>query len=129
MIINLTGIVTSEGKIIIADLPPIFFVTKHAVCVTEMAILWKHKVSNVFGTLNSTLIDRCPANQNQQLLLFYQNKGSNFTYISPTHPSLYKIQRPSLQSSEFTLTLSEQPEIEKIWIQLKIVDERIQQIN
>ena len=129
MIVNLIGIVTNEGKIILADLPPVYFIGPHSVCVTEMAIKWRKKVSNMHGTLNSTLIDRSPVNPKQQLLFFYQNKGSDFTYVSPTHTSVYKIQCPSLQSSEFTLELSERHQIEKIWIQIKIADERVQQIN
>ena len=79
----------------------------------------------MYGTINTTLIEKNDCNLRQQLLFFYQNTSSYVTYVSPTHSSSYKIQRQALHSSEFNLQLSKPEKIEIIYIQLEITDERL----
>ena len=132
MILDLYGTV-KNNVVFIPDLPYVHFLDNHLVSVTQMYIKWKNKLSNVYGTLNSTLIDRSSINPRQQLLFFIKEVNtldprleSSYTHVTPTHPSEYKIVCPSLQSSLFTIQLSKPADIEKIYIQLKITNERVQ---
>ena len=127
MLINLTGQI-KNGEIKFDFQPFELFNTGQTVFVNEMSIKWKKSVSNIDGRLCSTLIDRNPYNPKQQLLYFYQKKSSNFTFVSPTRPAVYKIHCNSLPQSVFWLSLSSEHEIEKIYIQLDI-NEGIQQIH
>ena len=118
MLINLRGTVNKDEINFI--LPQIFFSKDNYVRVTEMAIQWNGKAHNIYGTINTTLIDKSPVNPTQQLLFFSQIEKSNFMYYSPTHPAQYKIQCPSLQSSVFNIRLSEKEQIREIYLQLEI---------
>ena len=118
MLINLRGTVNKDEINFI--LPQIFFSKDNYVRVTEMAIQWNGKAHNIYGTINTTLIDKSPVNPTQQLLFFSQMEKSNFMYYSPTHPAQYKIQCPSLQSSVFNIRLSEKEQIREIYLQLEI---------
>ena len=142
MIINLYGVVDNIGdvkhghtkyylyEIKFENLPTVYFNPDHYVYVNEMAISWKHKVNNVHGMLCSSLIDKSFVNPRQQLQFFYQNKSSNFTFISPTQIAQYKIQCTGLHSSVFQLLLSEKQDIEQLYLQLNIVfNARIQSIG
>ena len=118
MLINLRGTVNKDE--INFNLPQIFFSKDNYVRVTEIAIQWNGKAHNIYGTINTTLIDKSPVNPTQQLLFFSQMEKSNFMFYSPTHPAQYKIQCPSLQSSVFNIRLSEKEQIREIYLQLEI---------
>ena len=118
MLINLRGTV-NNGEILF-DLTPVYFSKNNTVRVTEIAIMWAKSVKNIHGRILSSLIDKSPVNQNQQLLFFYHKDKSNFMFYSPTHPAEYKIQCSSLQSSVFNIEISEKEQIKEIYIQLEI---------
>ena len=111
------------------DLPPLDFYLQQTVSVNEIAIKWKRSHKNIAVSLQCTLIDKSPLNPTQQLLFAYQQYESDFLFYSPTRPQEYKIQRSSLQSSQFTLITSEKDLIQEVYIQLFISDARIQQIH
>ena len=110
------------------DLPPIFFEHYQTIHVNELSIKWKNTKKNISASLHCTLIDKSPLNPMQQLLFAHQNYESNFLFYSPTRAQEYKIQRSSLESSQFTLTTSEKVEIQEVYIQLFISDARVQQV-
>ena len=118
MLINLRGTVNNDE--INFDLTPVYFSRNDTVRVTEIGILWQKSVKNIHGRILTSLIDKSPVNQNQQLLFFYHKDKSNFMFYSPTHPAEYKIQCLSLQSSVFNIQLSEKEQIKEIYIQLEI---------
>ena len=124
MIINLNGEVKDD--IICFEAAPIYFGSSQYIHVNELAIQWKHTVSNINGLIWSSLVDRSSVNQFQQILFFYQKEESNFVHYTPTHTAKYKIQCPSLQASVFNIQLSEKHEIEKVYIQLEVTNARIQ---
>ena len=107
------------------DLPTLYFENYQTISVNEISIKWRTKKQNVSATLHCTLIDKSPLNPKQQLLFAYQNYESNFLFYSPTRAQEYKIQRTSLESSQFTLTTSEKDDIQEVYIQLLISDARI----
>ena len=107
------------------DLPSLYFENHQTISVNEMAIIWKRSRKNLSVTLHSSLIDKSPLNPSQQLLFARQRKESSFFFYSPTRTQEYKIQRSSLESSQFTLTTSEKVDIQEIYIQLFISDARI----
>ena len=111
------------------DLPPVDFNLHQTIHVNEIGIKWKKRYKNVTASLQCTLIDKSPLNPTQQLLFAYQNNESDFLFYSPTRAQEYKIQRSSLQSSQFTLITSVQDIIQEVYIQLFISDARVQQIN
>ena len=111
------------------DLPPLDFNLQQTVHVNEIAIKWKRSHKNAAISLQCTLIDKSPLNPTQQLLFAYQNYESDFLFYSPTRAQEYKIQRSSLQSSQFTLFTSVKDPIQEVYIQLVISDARLQQIN
>ena len=121
MILNLQGKVTNE--FIQFDLPPLYFQENHFVHVNFIFIRWNRTVGNLYGEITSTLIDRTPFNQRQQIVKFAQENKSEFLLFTPTHLSKYKIQCPSLQSSVFNISISEKHEIREIQLQLEITHE------
>lgn len=121
MILNLQGKVTNE--FIQFDLPPLYFQENHFVHVNFIFIRWNRKVDNLYGEITSSLIDRTPFNQRQQIVKFAQQNKSEFLLFTPTHLSKYKIQCPSLQSSVFNISISEKHEIREIQLQLEITHE------
>ena len=123
MIINLNGVV-KDGDIIF-DHCPVYFNPHQHVHVNELFIKWKKATKNIFGYIESSLIDQSTVNLNQQLLFFHQRKESNYLYYTPTHIAKYKIQCSSLHASVFKLHLSEKHEIEKIYLQIEISNARI----
>ena len=124
MMINLWGTVQNGQANF--NLPPMHFIGKHTVAVTELYIKYKNKIKKGYGTLHTTLIDKCPTNLEQQILFFYHDSHSDYTHVTPTHLSEYIIQCPDLQSSIFTLRQPDKEEIEKIYLQLKVSNARIQ---
>ena len=123
MLIDLYGTV-KEDKIEF-NLPIMYFLGGHYIKINQLYIKWHRKANDMYGTINTTLIEKNDCNLRQQLLFFYQNTSSYVTYVSPTHSSSYKIQRQALHSSEFNLQLSKPEKIEIIYIQLEITDERL----
>ena len=111
------------------DLPPVDFNLQQTIYANEIAIKWAKSQKNVAVSLQCTLIDKSPLNPTQQLLFTYQNNASDFLFYSPTRAQEYKIQRSSLQSSQFTLVTSVKDPIQEVYIQLFISDARVQQIN
>ena len=123
MIINPKGQVKNDD--IIFEECPVYFENNQFVHVNEMFIKWKKPCKNVYGFIESSLIDRSPVNLDQQLLFFHQRKESNYMYYTPTHLAKYKIQCSALHSSLFKLHLSAQEKIEKIYLQLEITNARV----
>ena len=124
MIINLKGKVNEND--IEFEFAQIYFCQQQFVHVNQLFIKWKRKVDNIHGEITSSLIDKSPVNPNQQLVFFHQNGKSDSFLFTPTHLAKYKIQCPSFQSSVFNLHLSEKHEIENIFLQLEITNERLQ---
>ena len=124
MILNLKGKIIKDQ--IEFDSPPLHFQKNHWVHVNYLFIQWSDSVKNLHGQITSTLIDRSPFNNNQEILLFTQTNKSNFLFFTPTHVAKYKIQCPCLQSSVFNISLSEKHEIAEIQLQLKITHEGLQ---
>ena len=125
MLINLTGTIQNEDLIFRL---PYYQFKNHEVAVSELFIKWKTPVT-AFGYISSTLVDRNALNPNQNIFVFSQQNDSYY-HCKPTQLQLYKIQRTELQSSEFKIHISEKEKlkkIEKIFLQLKIVDAGIQQ--
>ena len=111
------------------DLPALYFRPRQLVCVTKFYIIWKEKSKPPLLSLTSTLVDKSPINPNQQLICFGQEKSSNYIYVTPTLKEYYKIQCLDFQASQFdliNLLKEDLPKIDKIYLQLEIVDARIQ---
>ena len=125
MLINLmTKVNAIDSKFEIQfDLPDLWFSGDDHVHVTEIGLYWTGSKAEFNGRLDSTLVDKNPLNPLQQLLYFHHCRESNYMLYTPTHFQKYKIQRTSLQSSEFTLTLSRRINLQNIHIQLEITDE------
>ena len=121
MIINLKGKIINDH--VEFDLPPLYFQENHFVHVNFIFIQWNRTVGNLYGEITSSLIDRTPFNQRQQIVKFAQQNKSEFLLFTPTHLSKYKIQCPSLQSSVFNISISEKHEIREIQLQLEITHE------
>ena len=114
------------------DLPPITFHSNQLVRVSKLYIRWGSQVGNAALALLSTLIDKSSSNPSQQLLFVYQRSNSKHLCYTPTQNEYYKIQCLDLQSSEFILIDKEHnhlEKIEKIFLQLEIIDERLQQFS
>ena len=125
MLINLEG--TNRNEDLIFHLPYYQF-DNNEVAVTELFIKWKSPVTT-YGYISSTLVDRNALNPYQNIFVFSQQNDSYF-HFKPTQLQSYKIQRAELQSSEFKIHISEKEKlkkIDKIFLQLKITDARIQQ--
>ena len=114
------------------DLPPMSFHDGQLVAVSQIHIKWESQQKHALITLSSTLIDKSSYNPHQQLLLVYE-KNNNFNlHRTPTRREYYKIQCMELQSSEFYLFNYDKrkiAKIESIFLQLEILDERIQSIT
>lgn len=128
MLINLW--LSPKSNILQFDLPPVLFVQGQKICVSHIFIEWNMSVKMIPCILHSTLIEKSPANPNQQLIFLPPSETNKrvFTFNhTPTHKKFYKIQCLDLQSSEFKLrdlNNNNLPNIKRIFIQLE-VDERI----
>ena len=118
MILNLTGKI-KNNEISFENIP-LYFSNNQNVRALYIGLEWNAPVDNVFGYVSSSLIDQSPINQNQELIRFHHNNGSNYTFHAPAHPAVYKVQCSSLFSSVFQLHLSEQHKIREIQLQLEI---------
>ena len=107
MIVNLKGYVDRDGYIIF-DLVPLYFSGDQTVHVNELYMQFSNKLSNVNGFISTSLIDKSPVNQEQNLLFFYQGpKSSKQFYYAPTHLAKYKIEVQSLQAATFKISAFE----------------------
>ena len=104
------------------DLPDVWFSGNQHVHVTEIGLYWTGAKTEFNGRLDSTLIDKNPLNPLQQMLYFHHYQEANYMLYTPTHLQKYKIQRTSLQSAEFKLTLSRRVNLQNIHIQLEITN-------
>ena len=114
------------------ELPPATFHEGQIVGVSQIHIRWSAPVKHALVVLTSTLIDKSSLNPHQQLLFIYEKSNSNILHKSPTQRQYYKIQCMDLQSSEFYLfdyDNRDLKKIESIFLQLEILDERIQPIT
>lgn len=127
MIINLVGSINTDGTIDF-DLPCIYFSLNQTVKVNQLFIYRQRSIKEIHGYLSSTLIDKSPINQRQQLMFLYQPEKSRMFFYTPTHPEKYKIQTQNFSSSVFQLHLSEEEKKyvfpgrkkERIYLQLEI---------
>ena len=114
------------------ELPPTTFHEGQIVGVSQIHIQWSGPVKHALVVVTSTLIDKSSLNPHQQLLFIYEKSNSNILHKSPTQRQYYKIQCMDLQSSEFYLFNYDNRDlkkIESIFLQLEILDERIQPIT
>ena len=123
MIINLEGKVIKND--IIFDECPVYFNHNQFVHVNELFIQFEKPCKELYGYIESSLIDRSTVNLKQQLLFFQQKEESSYIYYSPTQIAKYKIQCQSILSSVFKLHLCRQEKIEKIYLQLEITNARV----
>ena len=125
MLLNLEA--SNDNEDLIISLPYLIF-DNHYVSVTELFIKWKTPITTS-GYISSTLVDKNSLNPKQIIFMFCQEKES-YLHCKPTQLQTYKIQRTELQTSEFKLLISEKEKlqkIDKIFLQLKLTDARIQQ--
>ena len=106
---NLQGQVNRNGEICF-DLVPLYFSSNQFVHVNEVYMQFSSKLSDLNGFIATSLIDKSPVNQYQQLLFFQSKNKSRNLYYSPTHLARYKIQTQNLQSATFKLSLFESTE-------------------
>lgn len=109
MIINLHGQVSRDGHICF-DLVPVYFSSNQLVHVKEVFMQFNSKLNDLNGFISTSLIDKSPVNQFQQLLFFQSKTKSRDFYYSPTHLAKYKIRTQNLQSASFKLSLFESAE-------------------
>ena len=113
------------------DLPPIMFKQNQYIAISRVFIEWGKNTAHQALVICSTLIDKSSCNPNQQLLFVYQKGSSKRLNYTPTHLEYYKIQSIELQASQFKIHCCDNNKlenIEQIFIQLKVIDERFQQI-
>ena len=114
------------------DLPPIIFHRHQMVAISHMFIEWKQNVAHASLLVTSSLLDKSSTNPNQQLLFVYQKGNAKRLNFTPTQNDYYKIQCLELQASQFqiqTIDNSKLEKIERIFIQLKVIDERFQYLT
>ena len=102
---------------------PDIYLPNHEVCLCYMYVKLSQSIENSFVTLASTLVDRSPCNETQELASFYNDAYAADSIIyKPTHLSWYKLQCQHLSESFFELQL-EKPhknlKIEKLYLQLE----------
>ena len=126
MIVNLKGRVSADGEINFA-LVPLYFSENQTVHVSELFLQFDKKLSDVYGNISTSLIDKSSVNQKQQLIFFQQSIKSRQLYFTPTHVAEYKIQSHCLHSATFKLSLYENTEridfrklAVEVYLQLKI---------
>ena len=120
-----------ENNRLLFDLPPISFRQGQSVSISKMHIQWNKGMNNLMLYLCTTLIDKSSCNPRQQLLFTYQRNLTKHLHYTPTQKEYYKIQCMDLQSAEFYLyefNNKKIEQIETIFLQLEILDERIQSI-
>ena len=118
MIINLIG--RTHNDELQFNLFPLYFQNNQEIRALYIGIQWEKDVGDIHGYLSSSLIDQSPMNENQELIRFQHNNGSNYTFHAPAHPAVYKVQCNSFLSSVYHLHLSKQHEIREIHLQLEI---------
>jgi len=114
------------------DLPPVLFHRHQMVAITHLFIEWETSVPHASLIVTSSLVDKSSTNPNQQLLFVYQKGNAKRLNYTPTQKDYYKIQCLDLQASQFQIQSIENnkfEKIERIYIQLSIIDERFQSIT
>ena len=130
MLINLW--LTPTNNELKFDLPPIIFHRHQTIAITHLFIEWEKTVPHASLIVSSSLVDKSSTNPNQQLLFVYQKGNAKRLNYTPTQKDYYKIQCLELQASEFHIQPvdnSKLEKIERIFIQLSIIDERIQYLT
>ena len=114
------------------DLPPIIFHRDQMVAISHMFIEWEKNVAHASLLVSSSLVDKSSTNPHQQLLFVYQKGNAKRLNYTPTQKDYYKIQCLELQASELQIASVDNNKLEKIeriFIQLSIIDERFQSIT
>ena len=114
------------------DLPPVIFHRHQMVAITHIFIEWETSVPHATFVITSSLIDKSSTNPKQQLLFVYQKGNAKRFNYTPTQKDYYKIQCLDLQASQFQIQSIDNTKLEKIeriFIQLSIIDERFQSIT
>ena len=103
---------------------PDVYLPNHEICLCYMYVQLSEDIPNSFVTLSSTLVDRSPCNEMQELASFFNDAYAAKSIIyKPTQFSWYKLQCHQLAESFFELQLEKQPKnlkIEKIYLQLEV---------
>ena len=96
----------------------------YEVCLCYLYVELSESIPNCFVTLSSTLVDRNPRNELQEMASFFNESYHEKSIIfKPTHFSWYKLQCQRLSESFFHLHLEKQPKnlkIEKLYLQLEV---------
>ena len=128
MIINLTGNVLQNGIIDFGS-SPVYFEASKFVAVTKIWVRLQSKTKEVSVSVKSSLIDKSPINQSQEIVFLHQRENSRTIFYTPTHLASYKIQCHALHYSVFEIDCFDEsgnsPKIEKVYIQLKVTNARI----
>ena len=102
---------------------PDIFLPNHEICLCYLYVKVSKAVGNCLVTLSSTLVDRNPSNENQELVTFFNESYFEKSIIfKPTQFSWYKLQCQRLVESFFELRLEtphKNVKIEKLYIQLE----------
>ena len=129
MLINLTGKIKNDNiEFELVNLP---LTQNSLVTVAQLCIEYNDIVSNVCGSIYTTLIERSGLNPLQELITFsHTSKVKNLLY-TPPHFLWYKIQLGDLKSSVFKISHCERHQTNKISkVSLKIlIHERIFEVN
>ena len=119
---------------------PRMYCPHHYVAVRDCFIEWSEPQDTIVAVLSSTLVDRGPANPNQEIHLIVHEckKASSFFHDTPAQPIRYKITNFDLDLSKFTINVlynnkanqwgspksGPPPKITRISLKLDITDAR-----
>lgn len=129
MLINLTGKIKND--FIEFDLVNIPLNQNSSVTVIQLCIEYNGIVSNVCGSIHTTLIERSGLNPSQELITFSHTSQVKNLLYTPPHFLWYKIQLGDLKSSVFKISHCERDQTSKISkVNLKLlIHERIFEVN
>ena len=118
MLLHLTGTIHNDQ--ILFPLPDLNFTTKQKIQIRQVLIGWAEPVTNVYGSISSSIIDCSPLNPGQILCLFSQTMKSNHLLVTPPSDIEFNIQLWMFSQAIFKIHLSEKHRIKQIQIFLKI---------
>ena len=127
MIIHLKGKV--QNNKILFDLVPYRFVEHDFIQVNQVIVKLNRPASNVFMTISSSLVDQSQYNPTQQIIQFCCYQQGTIIFHEPTQSTKYKIQRNDLETAEFILSTDKKIDISEIYLQIEIINARLQYIN
>ena len=104
------------------DLPAIYFTKTCQISVKQCLIVWENEAPPLYGSIETSLIDKSAFNPTQELMALNQTKKLKYLSYTPMHIHTYIIQRQELQSAEFILNLSENLAFSKIKLTIDISD-------